>query len=242
MNTEPHVKGNWKRVKRYWQFGMTLLFIVVAVALKKDDLFSAITDFSQNNIPIPQLSFLLLVASIVLVLRWYQAVDSEYQFLEDYLENYFTILPKHSFVIISGLGVLGGLLIYFTYDLLYFTCIFVCFKLFEIWGIYARDMTIKKALNLARNGSILEDTRKPIWDIVDKYYLNKPLTPLSISVMFFAFISLILSILATTLNNNPSVTWLMSTGYIIMFLDILVPEFIYSRWRRERNRLISVDY
>ncbi len=239
---ENHSLGRWERIKRFWDIGVALAITVAALSLGRERLVIAFTSQGLADIPVAQMSGLLLIETVVLLFLWIRATSGEYQMDRDHFTEFIPAIPKSTFYIVIGLAILGGSLCYFSDRLIVYSAIFVCFKFFEIWGIWVRDTRLKEVLASARSKTPPEDKRREAWLIIEKYHFEKPHTQLAITGLFFSFVALILALSGELLARDTLTTWLLSAGYVVMMLNIAIPEIIYGIWRRERDYALREEY
>lgn len=236
------LEGRWERFRRLIDWGVRFLFIIVAVSLGKGRLIDAFTPQGIADFPVAQMFMLLFIATIVLIFLWLKATSGEYQMLYDHFSEFIPPIPGSSYPIVFGLAILGGALCYFSDNLVVYSVIFVCYTLVEIWGIWVRDSKIKVALHSARNEVPANDKRREAWIIIENYYLEKPQTQLAISGLFFSFVVLILSLSAELVERQALSSWLLSIGYGVMLLNVVINEMVYATWRRERDHALHEEY
>ena len=232
MERKNHVKGHrWNRLKEWLHLDIWLLALVIASAFSKDRIINALT---MEHFPVAQLSILLFFETLVLILFWMKAAFDELQTLQDYFAEFVPPIPKPTFTISVSIATLLGVLSYFSYNIIIYSSIFVCIKLFEIWGIWIRDSKLRNGLKRARDETPPDDRRRNEWIIIEKYYLQRPQVPLAVTVLFFSFISVILGLLGELLSQ-PLTIWLLLSAYGIMLLNIAFAEVVYRNWRGKRD-------
>jgi predicted outer membrane lipoprotein len=235
MERKNHVKGRWNRLKEYLYIDIWLLAIVIALAFSKDRIINALT---VEHFPIAQLSILLLFETLLLILIWIKAAFEELQMFQDYFVEFVPPFPKFTFRISSSIAFLLGVLCYFSYNIIIYSSIFVSLKLFEVWGLWIRDSKIRNVLKQARDETPPDDCRRNEWNIIEKYYLQRPQVPLVVTVSFFSFISVILGLLGELLSQSLTI-WLLSSAYGIMLLNIIFAEVVYKNWRGKRDEALG---
>lgn len=222
--------------------GVGLVVTVAALALAKDSLIVAFTAQGLADFPLAQISVLLFAGTIVLIFLWIKATSGEYQILRDNFPKFIPPIPRSSFPIIIGLGILLGSLCYFSDRIVVYSAIFACFNLFVIWGIWVRDAKIKVALDRAREKAPAEHKRRKTWIVIEKYYLERPHVQLAVTQLFFCFVALVLGLSGELLARQPVTTQLLTAGYSVMVLNIVIPEIVYGNWRRKRDHALGEDY
>lgn len=242
MKANKRLPGRWERVKRLWYIGVAVVFSVAALSLGKERFISAFTDEGLADFPVPQMSVLLFAETITLIFLWVKATSGEYQMFRDHLSEFIPPIPKPSFHIVVALAILLGSLCYFSDKLVVYSSIFACYLLFLLWGIWVRDARIRVVLHDARSKTPTEDDRRKAWTIIENYYLEKPQAPLTVSMLFFSFVALIIGLSVELLPRQPLTTWLLSSGYGVMVLNIAIPEIIYRAWRHKRDHALREEY
>jgi len=234
-------KNRWKRVWMFLTFGITILTATGVLTFSKDRIIFLFSSEGLKYFPENHLQILLMLATLFLIYQWIRIHIGEIQMLEDNLEEYLPSIPRPSFALIVLFAIMLGMLGFFSYNIILYTSIFVFFSIFDIWSIYYRNLTIKKALNEARTEIKDENLLKNL-QAIEKYYIEKPHMQRSATVMFFSFISLILGISAQLNPNKEYVKLFSSLAYGIMSFNVIISEIIINRWRRTRDKTLGEYY
>lgn len=238
MNKDNNFKGRWNRIKGYLNLGITLVTGTFLFLFSINRLTSV---FSMENFPVNQLSILLLIETLILIFLWIHATEGELQMYKDYFEEFVPPIPGYTFAITIFFAIFLGLLGFFSYSIVFYSSIFVCFSLVGILGGRIRCSKIKEMLNRARNEASSEDIRRKKWDIIEIYEIEMPHLLRGVAVLFFSFVSLILGLLGE-LRSNSSTIWLLSAAYSIMFLSIAFAEIGIIKWRHKRDDALGETY
>jgi hypothetical protein len=239
MKKEIHLKGRWDRLKYSLQIGITLVIGTTLVVFSRLNITTAFTLENLEYFPIAQLPTFLLFETIFVISFWIQAALGDFQIFRDYFEEYAPPLPRSSLKITVSIAILLGLLGYFSYKIIIYSSIFVCLTLFEIWGLWLRNSKLRAVLKRARDNAPAEDQRRHGWGVIESYYLQRPQVPLAVTVLFFSFISLIISLLGELLSNSE---YLLTIAYVIMLLTIAIAEGVYRHWRHKRDDALGEDF
>lgn len=234
-------KGKWTRVWMFLTVGITLIVSTGILTFSKDRIFFLFSSESFPYFPENHLQIFLMLATLFLVYQWIRIHIGEIQLLNDSIEEFLPSLPRPSFAIIVSFAIILGMLSYFSYDIVIYSSIFVVFSIFDIWSIYYRSLTIKKALENAKTANKGENRIK-IFEVIEVYYLEKPHMQRSATVMFFSFTSLILGVVAQLYPNPKYVKLFISLAYGIMSFNIILSEIIINHWRRERDIILGENY
>lgn len=232
----------WERIKGLWDFGVALVLLVVGVCLRRETILTAFTAQGFAYLPVPQLSVILLVETIVLVFLWIQATSSEHAMLREHFSELAPPLPRPSRTIVAGLAILLGLLCYFSDQIVIYSAIFICVKLFEIWALWLRNTHLKKVLRQCRAEASSEDVRLKRWAIIEEYYLEKPQTQLAVTILSLSSVAVILGLLGEVQTQRQLYIWLVSASYSIMIVSIAASEVVYRNWRQKRNLALEEEY
>jgi len=234
--------NKWERVIGLWNFGVALMLLVVGVCFRREAILTAFTAQGFADLPVPQLSVILLVETIVLVFIWIQATFSENAMLREHFPELAPPLPRSSRPIVAGLAILLGLLGYFSDQIVIYSAIFICVKFFEIWGLRVRNTRLKKALRQCRAEASPEDVRLKRWATIEEYYLKKPQTQLAVIILSLSSVAVILSLLGQAQTLQQLYIWLVSASYGIMIVSIAASEVVFGNWRQKRNLALQEEY
>ena len=144
------IQGKWKRVWMFLTMGITLIIATGIITFSKDRIIDLFSSQSYQHFPENYLQLLLMLATLFLVYQWIRIHIGEIQLLNDNFEEFLPSLPRPSFTLIVSFSIILGMLGYFSYNIILYSSIFVLFSIFDIWSIYFRNLTIKKALKNAR--------------------------------------------------------------------------------------------
>lgn len=188
------------------------------------------------------LPIVLFLFSVGLSLAWYRAVSGEMQMLKAFGGEYISDVPNGTFYAAVGLGSLLALLTYFSDRVLVYCAVYAFYKLFEAWALWLRDKNIRDGLRRARSESAKDDQRRPGWDIIEHYYLERPQIPLAITEMGLSVAALVVAIYGELLPEPPLTTWLTAGAYGLILLEIALNLGVYTRWRVVRDRALGGRY
>lgn len=242
MKNNKLTKGRWERLKRLFDIGLAVLIASCVLAFSKNRLALLFTAESMKYFPTSHLSAILLVVILFLIFQWINASSAEIQMLRDYFEEFIPSLPSTSFQLVVGIAILLGVLGYFSDKIVVFSAVFVCYTLFDIWGNWTRNSKLNRIICEARSKTSEKNGRCKGWSAIEAYYLERPQVQRSVTVMFFAFIALILGLLAKIFPERYLSRVLLSGAYGIMILNIVISEIGISIWRRQRNKAIGETY
>ena len=234
--------SRWERVKRLFQLAIATAFALVPLVFSTDRFRRAFTADALDTAPLPQLSIVLLVLTILLVLGWYRAVSGEMQMIQDYTLEFIPAIPKQTFYVAVGIGAVLGLLVFFSYRPLVYSALYATLKLFEIWAIWLRDVRIRDGLKIARDETAPDDERRDVWVVLEGYYLGKPQIPLATTELCLGVVALVLSVYGELLEGRASELWFSSAAYAVIFLALLLNAVVYTLWRRDRDKALGESY
>jgi hypothetical protein len=236
MNQDNYSKGRWNRMKNYVELGLTLVIATFIFLFSNKDRLTSV--FTMENFPVTQLSILLLFGTLMLISIWLHVAEGELQMFQDNFEEFVPPISWSYFGMTVFFAIILGLLGVFSYRIVIYSSIYVCFKISEIWGGWIRGSTLKAILAHARSNAPPEDIRRKRWDIIEKFEFEKPHLMLGVIVLSFSFVSLILGLLGEWLSST---IWL-SSAYIIMLLGIIIAEWFLMRWRHKRDEALGEKY
>lgn len=234
-------QGKWNRVRTYLAIGITVLVATGILTFSKDRIVVMFNSAGSGLSPENYLQLMLLITTLFLIYQWIRIHIGEVDLLNDNLENFIPPLPRPSFALIISFAIILGLLGYFSYNILLYSSFFVVFSIFDIWSIYYRNLTLRKALKNAR--SAISDPKQITYlQAIEDYYIGRPHMQRSATVMFFSFIALICGILSK-LYQSPSFGELFgSFAYGTMSVNIIVSEIIINHWRKVRDGVLEENY
>lgn len=238
MKRKNQLMGRWNRMEKLINLGITLAAVTFVFLFSKERLTLA---FRMEHFPVAQLSVVLLFVTLLLIGLWTRSILGELQMFRDYFEEFVPPIQKSSFSITVSVAILFGVLGYFSNRIMIYSSIFVCFKLVELRGIGIRDSELRVGLKRARAKTSAKNGRRKGWDVIEKYYLKRPQVQLGTTVLFFSFVAAILG-LSGELLSQPSATWLLSSAYAVMLINIVFAEIVYINWRRKRDVALGDVY
>lgn len=195
----------------------------------------------MENFPVAQLYLFLLFETFILIGLWIKVAFNEIQMLQDFFSDSILPLPKNIFFVAIGIAFLCGVLSYFSYDIIIYSSIFICMKLFLLWGIKIRNTTLRSVFKrLIKNEINTNNERKNELNIMERYYLQKPQFHFEVTILYISIISLLLGLLGKLCSKYANL--LLSITYIIMLLNIAFDEKIYIKWRNERDKALGESY
>jgi len=245
--------GPWFKLNRLIDLGIGILaFLGLSGFIAWERIITAFSARAIKEFPLPQLSILLLLLTLILIFLWRAACKGELKMLEDNLKDFVTDVPRVSLPLTIGLAAFLFILVYFSNKIIIYSTFFVGFKLFEIWGLWIRNRNLKKTIRRACEQQKKEKKEEvpQAWEIVEipqnletikEYYLEKPQVELAVTILFFSFISLLLALLGNLLETSFA-HWLASASYVVMLLNIAINELIYIKWRGKRDDSLQEDY
>ena len=240
MNGNNRIQGRWERLNQLRSIGVLLIVATVSLTFSKDRIASAFTMEALSQFPVTQLPIFLLFETIFFILLWMKATSGEILMLKEHLAKFIPSLPRNSFHIIVGMGLLLGLLVYYSDRIVIYSSVFVSFKLFEIWGTWVRDSRFKVGLEEAKKSA--GSNRLAVVNIIESYYFKRPQLQLAVTVLFFSFVSLILGLLGETLPVKNTSKWFLIGAYSVMIVVIALNELVYMVWRHNRDSALDDSY
>ena len=111
----------------------------------------------------------------------------------------------------------------------------MCLNLLDIWGHRIRNAVIGEGLD----NESLPDSKKIIANVIKQYYFEKPQLERSVTIMFFSFVSLILSVSSKIPLGEYTEKILSSSAYCVMLANIIISEIVIIKWRRQRDMKIN---
>lgn len=233
----------WGRLKGYFELAVAIAFGVVLPLAFSSERFRFALDFHrQDLVPLPQLSVILLLFSIVLTLAWWRAVSGEMQMLKDFGQSFVPEVPKGTFYAAVGLPVLLALLAYFSNRPLIFSALYALLNLFGGWACWLRDNNIRDGLKRARSESDPSDIRRGAWDIIENFYFRRPQIPLSLTETGLSVVAIVLSVYGELQQQADTKIWLISAAYAVILLTIALNISIYTWWRIVRDKALGARY
>lgn len=232
--------ARWKRLERLFEFGVLAVGAAMALSLivAEGRFQSAFDRDALRMAPQPQLSIVLLIAACIYVVLWFFAVSGEMEMLREYGEEFVPPLPDLRLQAL-GLSVLLALLVYFSEYPVVFSALFVSQKLMEAWAIGIRDSKIEESLMTARQQAPTDDRRRPAWNIIERYYLDRPQIQLAIAMSCLALAALVLSVCGETFADK---RLFLSAAYLLLISTIAINEAIYFLWRQTRDDALGERY
>lgn len=238
MKPDNNPKGRWNRMKEYYNIGMKICFTIFLYLVSKDRLNAA---FTMENFPVTQLSIVLLFETLVLIFLWTHVAEGEINMFQDNFEEFAPSIPGLTYGITVLLAIFLALLGAFSYNIVIYSSIYVCFWLFGTFSWWIKLSKLKITLKRARNEASPEDGRRKNWDVIESYEFENPHYLLGVTMLSLSFVSLIIGLRGELLSNSWTIWWL-SAAYIMMILTIAIGEIVLMKWRHKRDDSLGEHY
>lgn len=210
--------------------------------------------------------FMLLVLTGISVFFWISTTSGELRLFHDYFEEPEPVLPNFTKYIMVGFAGLLVFLILLYCNILLYSSLYLCLRLFEILGIGLRNSEIRDRQVLQKNTDTKPKQEKTIseypkkLEAIEIYYFKRPQIPLAVIAVFFSFVSVVLSFIAfSEIISDPKTTfisflflcepisqftypWLLRAAYIIMIFTLPLNELVYKIWRWKRDAVLGKCY
>jgi len=209
---------------------------------------------------------ILLFLTLIIAFFWVFATKGELRLFHDYFEEPEPVLPNFTKYIAVGFAGFLVFLILLYCNILLYSSLYLCLRLFEIFGIGLRNSEIRDRLVLQKNTHTKPKQEKTIskypkkLEAIEIYYFKRPQIQLAVIAVFFSFVSVVLSFIAfSELISDPKTTfisflflcepisqftyhWLLRAAYIIMIFTLALNEVAYIIWRRKRDAVLGKSY
>lgn len=243
MTEKNKIESKWTSIEEQRKIGIYILTAVLAVSLgvASGRFEAAFGEEAWNNKPIAQLSVALFIEALLEIFIWLRVIHEEPRMWKLYAEKAVTDLDLGFYTI--GFGLLLALLVYFSDNTLFYSALFIIFKIILIHGHKYRRKLVGKGIAKAREEmpeSEKNKYEKPwqiIWDYYNQqnFFLYVDYIPLILGVSAF-----ILSISAYFIVSSEQ-ELLLIIAFVILITSFFVQEGPINQWRRKRDAALRAS-
>ena len=238
---ETSIEPKWLIYDRLFQVGWSIILASGLIVFSRDRFLALYPPSITPDYYARLLGVVLLLTVLGLIFGYVFAVLGEMRMLREYLGKFAPSPPAQAYVWTIAISIVLGVLAYFTDRVLLFSAFFACYNVADLWGQAIRDRQIRRLLRQARAVSPPGTTYKA-WQVIEEYYLERPHAHRIATVMFFAFVGLILAILAKSTSQASISSWLQCAAYLVVVLAIIIGKTTIHIWRRRRDRALGECY
>ena len=189
------------------------------------------------------LSYLTLFAITgVLILLWIWATSKELDLCFEWLdpERYSPPSSLKETIMIAGIGIILGLLLFAARDPLYYGIVFTLYSAFVTYAYYYTKTEILQAIEASRRrldaetggdqAALGSEYRKGV-DVLEKFFILRPQTMRHIIILFTSGLGMSFGLIWKLLGKE--VFGILSYG--ILGITIVVSEIVIAKWRLDRD-------
>lgn len=234
--------SRWTRLNWAFSLSVAIALPMLALLLFKGRFRLAVETNPIDSFFLPQLSVVLLIASILLILAWMWAVHGEMQMLRDFGEAFVPILPRQTIIVGVSISAFLHLLAYFSYQPLVYAALYVCYKLIGIWAGQILESKLKQGFRNAKHSA--EGIQSENWQlhVIERYYLETPHLSLALVETGLATVAVILASVGEYVVHGSLENGLTMAAYIVMLAVIGLNAVVYARWRNRRDTELGENY
>jgi hypothetical protein len=212
------------------------IFVVAGVAISLNG-FAGMWDIPTEPIEIALFvsRAILFAELLILAFRWVFATHHEMNMWIHWLYN--PLDNKEIYAAMFSLSFFLGLSIAFPHRIGFLSGFITVSFLFVYWAQWLANNHFEEALRITR-GESLSSTKSKVLDIMETYWLKRPLFARVTIMMFFSSLAFSLAIVGLV-QHEPQRQRYQLVAYIILILDVFIGEAVITGWRLKRDKDIK---
>jgi hypothetical protein len=221
----------YKRLKEYIQLVLGLS-VAIAFALLSRDRF---IQLYQSNPPIAALSTALALVTFASMVAYWRAVTDELDLLNDAFDDErlgLNHIKGPTLTIGVGLGVMYGIEIAFSTNILLYAAALVVYQLLDIAGQSTVNRNVARMYRTRQFKTQYGEARATV---LFDYYLERPLLLRCSGLLFLYFTALALAI-AGFFSTDDRFSY---AAYALIIVSIPAGELVIYSWRQKRDRALE---
>ena len=216
-----------------WAIGLSFVFFTAAT-IQSWTKFSEIYLIDKIHF---FLSISLAVVAFFLFIIYSIETYRELNLLNDYLDSKLSPRVKSkTFLTILILAIFFGTLISISHLIIAYSLILVVYNLFDLWGGWQVKKIIRPLIKNKLKKEVHKEEREIVTALYD-YYFNNPTFQRVVTIMFFNWGAVCISIIFYFLNDS----LYRNIAYVLIIFNIIIGEIIIYIWRRKRDKIIYLN-
>lgn len=227
---------------RLFELGCGLVVSSALLSFSRERLMKLLSPTLSCQYLLDLLGIILLITVIILVFRWVFAVFGELRLLRDYFHEYIRPQPGQIYVWSIMFSVLLGALGSLTGNIIAFSTIVAVYSVGDIWGQRLRNMELKAGWRQIMAEGTNDSVLLSKWQAIERFYLERPQTERSATIMFFSFVALSLALIGNASQSIETKEWLDAAAYAVIITNIVISELVIWHWRKTRDAVLGDKY
>lgn len=236
---EERPEGQWERLLWYQKVAEFTLAIALTVFGGWARLQDLVANWSVD-FPVHQLTFALLVMSVVLAFLWYFTTNQEMRQLRNVGEDFIPDVPRYIVILIVVATITLVLLFVTSAWPLAFGLALLALKTMEAWNSWLAKLRIGPGIKRLVDTDGVPGFKKKRAHALRKYYFDHPWDQLAASEMAIIALAIGLAAFALADPNLDERRVGTSVAAALLIVAVVINEAVAYWWRRIRDQEMKV--